>query len=143
MAVKWLSLQAQAKSDPWLSDVADFRILASLRRRFSLLNWELIDRFWRLSIPIGETMDHPLVNPFGPVSPNLESKDLDSILVVVGGSDLLRNRAEDYARKLKGWGKKVEYVEFEGKQHGFFTVDPNSPDSDQLMLIIKWFIIEN
>ncbi|CAL5436426.1 unnamed protein product [Camellia sinensis] len=24
MAVKWLTLQAQAKSDPWLSDVADF-----------------------------------------------------------------------------------------------------------------------
>ncbi|THG22301.1 hypothetical protein TEA_024935 [Camellia sinensis var. sinensis] len=58
-------------------------------------------------------------------------------------SSSVRDRAEDYARKLEGWGKKVEYVEFEGKQHGFFTVDPNSPDSDQLMLIIKRFIIEN
>ncbi|KAK6926481.1 Alpha/beta hydrolase fold-3 [Dillenia turbinata] len=31
----------------------------------AFLNWELIERFWRLSIPIGETTDHPLVNPFG------------------------------------------------------------------------------
>ncbi|KAI7992665.1 putative carboxylesterase 15 [Camellia lanceoleosa] len=191
MAVKWLTLQAQAKSDPWLSDVADFsrvfisgdsswgNIAHSLTVRLgagsgeldpvrvrgyvllapffggtvltrseaegpkeAFLNWELIDRFWRLSISIGETTDYPLVNPFGPVSPNLESKDLDPMLVVVGGSDLLRDRVEDYARKLKGWGKKVEYVEFEGKQHGFFTIDPNSPDSDQLMLIIKRFITE-
>ncbi|CAL5357259.1 unnamed protein product [Camellia sinensis] len=96
-----------------------------------------------LSIPIGETTDHLLVNPFGPVSPDLESKDLDPMLVVVEGSDLLRDRAEDYARKLKGWGKKVEYAEFEGKQHDFFTIDPISPDSDQLMLIIKQFITEN
>ncbi|KAL7198448.1 hypothetical protein ACSBR2_020856 [Camellia fascicularis] len=151
MAVKWLTLQTQAKSDPWLGDVVDFsRVFISgdssggnmahylavrlgagsgeldpvrvrgyvllapffggtVLTRFeaegpkdAFLNWELIDRFWRLSIPIGETTDHPLVNPFGPVSPNLESKDLDPMLVVVGGSDLLRDRAEDYARKLKG-----------------------------------------
>ncbi|CAL5432477.1 unnamed protein product [Camellia sinensis] len=131
MAVKWLSLQAQAKSDPWLSDVADFsrvfisgdssggNIAHNLAVRLgagsgeldpvrvrgyvllapffggtvlskaeaegpkdAFLIWKLIDRFWRLSIPIGETMDHPLVNPFGPVSPNLE--DLDPILVLVG-----------------------------------------------------------
>ncbi|GMP99198.1 hypothetical protein CsSME_00046764 [Camellia sinensis var. sinensis] len=192
MAVKWLALQAQAKSNPWLSDVADFsRIFISgssaggniahnlavrlgagsgeldpvrvrgyvllapffggtaLTRseaegpKDAFLNWELIDRFWRLSIPIGETTDHPLVNPFGPVSPNLESKDLDPMLVVVGSSDLLRDRVKDYAKKLKGWGKKVEYVEFEGKQHGFFNIDPISPDSDQLMLLIKQFITEN
>ncbi|KAL7226291.1 hypothetical protein ACSBR1_021413 [Camellia fascicularis] len=192
MAVKWLAVQAQAKSDPWLSDVADFsrvfisgssaggNIAHNLAVRLgagsgeldpvrvrgyvllapffggtvltrseaegpkdAFLNWELIDRFWRLSIPIGETMDHPLVNPFGPVSPNLESKDLDSMLVVVGSSDLLRDRVKDYAKKLKGWEKKVKYVEFEGKQHGFFNIDPTSPDSDQLMLIIKQFITEN
>ncbi|XP_057514037.1 probable carboxylesterase 15 [Actinidia eriantha] len=109
----------------------------------AFLNWELIDRFWRLSIPVGETTDHPLVNPFGPVSRPLESLDLDPILVVVGGSDLLKDRAEDYANKLKGWGKKVEYVEFEGQHHGFFTIDPNSQPSNDLMLIIKQFIAEN
>ena len=101
------------------------------------------DRFWRLSIPIGETRDHPLVNPFGPLSPSLEAVAFDPILVVAGGSDLLKDRAEDYARRLKNWGKKIEYVEFEGLQHGFFTIDPNSKDSNELMLIIKRFIAEN
>lgn len=100
-------------------------------------------RFWRLSIPVGETTDHPLVNPFGPVSPSLERMDLDPILVVVGGSDLLRERAQEYAEKLKKWGKKIEYEEFEGQQHGFFTVDPDSQPSKQLMLIINKFIQDN
>ncbi|PIA54192.1 hypothetical protein AQUCO_00900621v1 [Aquilegia coerulea] len=109
----------------------------------AFLNWELIDRFWRLSIPIGETTDHPLVNPFGPVSPSLESKSFDPMLVVCGGSDLLKDRAKDYAMKLKAWGNKIEYAEFEGMQHGFFTIDPNSEDSNKLMQIIKQFITEN
>ncbi|GMY24150.1 probable carboxylesterase 15 [Fagus crenata] len=109
----------------------------------AFLNMELIDRFWRLSIPIGDTTDHPLVNPFGPLSRNLEPVDLDPILVVVGGSDLLKDRAEVYARRLKSWGKKIKYVEFEGKQHGFFTIDPNSEAAIELMQIIKRFIAEN
>ncbi|KAG5033399.1 hypothetical protein JHK85_017381 [Glycine max] len=107
----------------------------------AFLNLELIDRFWRLSIPIGETTDNPLVNPFGPYSQSLEAIDFDPILVVAGGSDLLKDRAEDYAKRLKEWGNKdIEYVEFEGQQHGFFTIDPNSEPSNKLMLIIKQFI---
>ncbi|XVE79147.1 hypothetical protein DITRI_Ditri14bG0034600 [Diplodiscus trichospermus] len=109
----------------------------------AFLNLELIDRFWRLSVPIGETTDHPLINPFGPVSRSLEHLKLDPILVVVGGSDLLKDRAEEYAQRLKNWGKKIEYVEFEAQQHGFFTVNPNSEPAKALMLIIKRFIAEN
>lgn len=109
----------------------------------AFLNYELIDRFWRLSIPIGDTTDHPLVNPFGPVSPSLKSVDLDPIFVVVGGSDLLKDRAKDYAKRLKEWGKTIEYVEFEEKQHGFFTIDPNSDASNKMMLLIKQFITKN
>ncbi|WRX31793.1 Alpha/beta hydrolase fold-3 - like 10 [Theobroma cacao] len=109
----------------------------------AFLNWELIDRFWRLSIPIGDTTDHPLINPFGPESRSLEHLNLDPILVVVGGSDLLKDRAEEYAKRLKDWGKKIDYVEFEGQQHGFFTINPNSEPAKALMLIIKRFITEN
>ncbi|XP_021278279.1 probable carboxylesterase 15 [Herrania umbratica] len=109
----------------------------------AFLSWELIDRFWRLSIPIGDTTDHPLINPFGPVSRSLEHLNLDPILVVVGGSDLLKDRAEEYAKRLKNWGKKIDYVEFDGQQHGFFTVNPNSEPAKALMLIIKRFITEN
>ncbi|KEH29724.1 putative carboxylesterase [Medicago truncatula] len=106
----------------------------------AFLNLEYIDRYWRLSIPIGEDTDHPLVNPFGPRSKSLEEIDLDPILVVVGENDLLKDRTEDYARRLKNWGKNIEYVEFEGQQHGFFTIDPNSEPSKELMLVIKQFI---
>ncbi|KAB2012766.1 hypothetical protein ERO13_D09G100100v2 [Gossypium hirsutum] len=109
----------------------------------AFLNLELIDRFWRLSVPMGETTDHPLINPFGPVSRRLEQVNLDPILVVVGGSDLLKDRGKEYAERLKNWGKKIEYVEFEGQQHGFFTIDPNSEPAKALMVIIKRFIVEN
>ncbi|KAI5667107.1 hypothetical protein M9H77_16960 [Catharanthus roseus] len=110
----------------------------------TFLNLELIERFWRLSIADGNTKDDPLINPFGPLSPNMESMDIDPILVVVGGSDLLRDRVQDYAKRLKNWGKKVKYVEFEGQQHCFFTlINPNSLHSMELMKLIKTFIAEN
>ncbi|PPS15723.1 hypothetical protein GOBAR_AA04858 [Gossypium barbadense] len=103
----------------------------------------LLELFWRLSVPMGETTDHPLINPFGPVSRHLEQVNLDPILVVVGGNDLLKDRGKEYAERLKNWGKKIEYVEFEGQQHGFFTIDPNSEPAKALMVIIKRFIVEN
>ncbi|XP_058085861.1 probable carboxylesterase 15 [Magnolia sinica] len=103
----------------------------------------LNDRFWRLSLPVGENTDNPIVNPFGPSSPSLETLALCPILVVVGSCDLLRDRAEEYVMKLKGWGKRVEFMEFEGKQHGFFTVDPWSEASNKLMQDIKRFMAEN
>lgn len=108
----------------------------------AFLNWDLIDRFWRLSLPIGDTTDHPLVNPFGPQSRSLEPLELDPILVVMGGSDLLKDRAKDYAERLQEWGKDIQYVEFEGQQHGFFTINPNSEPATKLMQIIKTFIVE-
>lgn len=63
-------------------------------------------RLWMASKPEGETKDHPLINPFGPLSPNMESMDLDPILVAVGGTDVLRDRVEDYAKRLKSWGEE-------------------------------------
>lgn len=82
------------------------------------------------------------MNPFGVSSPSLEAVDVDPILAVVGGSDLLKDRVEDYAKRLKTWGKKVEYVEFEGQHHGFFTIEPNSQASNKLMQIIKHFVAQ-
>ncbi|KAI5585843.1 hypothetical protein BDE02_06G171700 [Populus trichocarpa] len=108
-----------------------------------LLNLEILDRFWRLSMPAGASRDHPLANPFGPGSLNLELVALDPIMVIVGGCELLRDRGEDYARRLKEMGKKIEYVEFEGKQHGFFTNDPYSEASEEVIQVMKKFVIEN
>lgn len=109
----------------------------------SFLNLDLIDRYWRLSIPLGETTDHSIVNPFGPSSPDMEAMDLDPILAIMGGHDLLRDRVREYVEKLKSWGKKIEYAEFEGKQHGFFALDPNTEAAKEVLKLIKNFILEN
>lgn len=45
-----------------------------------LLNLDTLDRFWRLSLPEGESVDHPYANPFGPLCPNLEPVTLDPSL---------------------------------------------------------------
>ncbi|KAK3028704.1 hypothetical protein RJ639_038957 [Escallonia herrerae] len=107
-----------------------------------LLNLDILDRFWRLSLPVGETPDHPLANPFGPASPSPEPVKLDPILVIAGGNELLKDRVEDYARRLKELGKEIEYYEFEGKQHGFFTNEPYSDVSDEVLQLIKNFMSE-
>ena len=94
-------------------------------------------------MPNGGTRDHPLVNPFGPLSPSLEAVTLDPILVIVGGSELLKDRAEDYARRLKDMGKKIEYVEFEGKEHGYFNYDQYSDAANQTLQVITRFMSDN
>ncbi|KAK7396804.1 hypothetical protein VNO78_17963 [Psophocarpus tetragonolobus] len=108
-----------------------------------MLNLELLDRFWRLSMPVGETRDHPLANPFGPESPNLEEIKLGPILVIVGGNELLKDRAKDYAKRLKELDKDIKYVEFEGCEHGFFTHDSYSSEvAEDVIQILKRFMLE-
>lgn len=55
----------------------------------------------------------------------------------------MRDRIKDYAMRLKGLGKNVDYVEFAGKEHGFFTNDPYSDVSDQLLQLITKFMHNN
>ncbi|CAL5066959.1 unnamed protein product [Urochloa decumbens] len=106
----------------------------------AFLNRDLNDRYWRLSLPEGATADHPVANPFGAGAPPLEAVDFAPTLVVVGGRDILHDRAVDYAARLRAMGKPVEVRDFEGQQHGFFTIDPWSDASAQLMRVIKRFV---
>ncbi|KAJ4705457.1 putative Alpha/beta-Hydrolases superfamily protein [Melia azedarach] len=108
----------------------------------AVLNLELLDRFWRLSLPVGESRDHPYANPFGPKSPSLEAVSLDPILVVAGENELLKDRAKDYAKRLKEMGKNIDYIEFQGKQHGFFTKEPFSEAANKFLQIVEKFISE-
>ncbi|XP_021776023.1 probable carboxylesterase 15 [Chenopodium quinoa] len=80
-----------------------------------VLTLDSLDRFWRLSLPKGEDRDHPIANPFGPSSPNLELVSLDPMLIIVGGKEIMKDRVEDYAKRLKELGKDITYVEFEGQ----------------------------
>lgn len=100
-------------------------------------------RFWRLSVPVGENRDYPMANPFAPESPNLEKVKLDPIMVIVGSNELLKDRAQDYARRLKELGKNIEYIEFEGREHGFFTQDPYSHVAGEVMQILERLLLEN
>jgi len=84
-----------------------------------------------------------LANPFGPSSRNLADVKLDPILVIVGGNELLKDRAEDYATRLKELGKNIKYVEFKGKEHGFLTHDSSSQVVEDLLQIIKHFMLQN
>ncbi|KAL3535990.1 hypothetical protein ACH5RR_004451 [Cinchona calisaya] len=105
-----------------------------------LLDMEDLDRFWRLSLPVGKNADHPLSNPFGPFSRNLENVMVDPILAIAGGNELLRDRVESYTRRLKETGKKAYYAEFEGQHHGFFLNDPNSELGNRILQEIKDFM---
>lgn len=105
-----------------------------------ILNLDTLDRFWRLSLPAGETRDHPFANPFGPISPNLERVPLDPMLIIVGGKEILKDRVEDYEKRLKELGKDITYVELEGQHHGFLTHNPYSDVSNQVFQLLKQFI---
>ncbi|XP_057778355.1 probable carboxylesterase 15 [Salvia miltiorrhiza] len=110
------------------------------------LNLEILDRFWRLSIessPSGEVLDHPFANPFGPSSPSLDSIKFDPILVLVGGSEVMKDRIEDYSKRLKEMGKEIDYVEFQGEQHGFFVNQPFSHVAHKVLEKINHFMTKN
>ncbi|KAL6507797.1 hypothetical protein OROGR_023992 [Orobanche gracilis] len=104
------------------------------------LNLEMLDRLWRLSLPSGSTSDHPFANPFGPSSPNLRSIKLDPILVLVGECEVMKDRIEDYYRRLKSMGKEIEYVVFQGEQHGFFFNELFSEVGYQVLQNINQFL---
>lgn len=103
---------------------------------------QLCNRYWRLSLPLGANFDHPVANPFGPDSPGLEPVEFEPTLVVVGECDLLTDRSVDYARRLKQMGKPVEVAKFKDQQHGFFTINPWSESSAELMRMLRRFVEE-
>ncbi|CAL1403732.1 unnamed protein product [Linum trigynum] len=111
--------------------------------KVQMLTLDMVDWFWKYSIPVGDTCDHPLANPFGAGTELVGPVELDPILVVSGGSDILVDRIRDYAEKLKELGKRVEYAEFEGEVHAFFTYDPESKASRSVMDLIRKFVTEN
>ena len=106
----------------------------------SVLSLDVLDRFWRVSLPAGATRDHPVANPFGPDSPELGSVDFRPVLVVVAGLDLLRDRAVGYAGRLAAVGKPVELVEFAGAAHGFFLHEPGSEATGELIRAVRRFV---
>jgi acetyl esterase/lipase len=66
------------------------------------------------------------------------------VLVVAGGRDVLRDRNAEYARRMaEEWGKDVEYVEVAGVEHGFFQSDPWSEGADEVVRLVRRFVVEH
>jgi acetyl esterase/lipase len=104
------------------------------------LTVEMADQLWRMSLPVGASRDHPVANPFGPDSPGLATVDLPPALVVAPGSDVLRDHVHEYAARLRGLGKAVEIVDFEGEQHGFSVRQPFGEAADEVQRVLRRFI---
>ncbi|GLJ35705.1 hypothetical protein SUGI_0717310 [Cryptomeria japonica] len=81
----------------------------------------------------GSNWDHPISNPFGSSALDLKELARPTLLVIMGGCDLLQDREIEYAEKLKEYGKQVELVVYEGEEHGFFMLTSNSSTSKDLM----------
>jgi acetyl esterase/lipase len=103
------------------------------------LTVEMSDQMWRMALPVGATRDHPLANPFGPDSPDLEPVALPPVLVVAPELDVLHGHVLRYAARLKEMGKAVELAEFKGQQHGF-SLQKQGEATEELMQILKRFV---
>lgn len=112
--------------------------------RDAFLTTEMYDRYARLALPEGASRDDSVLSPAGPRAPGLEAVEMAPVLVVAGGRDVLRDRNAQYARRMKEeWGKEVEYVEVAGADHGFFVVDPWSERADELVRIVRRFVVDH
>ena len=110
----------------------------------AFLTTEMSDKYTRLILPDGATKDYPALNPAGPEAPGLEAVAMAPMLVVAAEHDILRDRNAHYARRMKEeWGKEVEFVEFAGEQHTFFVVDPWSERADELVRLVRKFVVDN
>lgn len=152
LAVRAGSAAAEPEPEPGLLTVRGYVLLmpffGGVRRTASeaecpeeaFPNLDLVDRFWRLSLPAGATRDHPASNPFGPDSPDLGPVDFRPVLVVAGGLDLIRDRTVDYAERLAAMGKPVELAEFAGMPHGFYLHQPGSQATGELIQTVARFV---
>ncbi|OEL37983.1 putative carboxylesterase 15 [Dichanthelium oligosanthes] len=106
----------------------------------ALLSRERSDRYVRLAMPAGWNKDHPLVNPFGPYSPSLESADVGRMLVVAAECDLVKDKNLEYSERMKALGKDVHLALFPGQGHAFCAIKPLSAAADDVIRLIKCFI---
>ncbi|KAK1355232.1 Carboxyesterase 18 [Heracleum sosnowskyi] len=111
--------------------------------RPSLVPLELLDRFWRSWLPVGDeyNRDHKAVNVTGPEASDLSTLDFPATIVFVGGFDILQDWQRRYYNWLKNAGIKVDLVEYPSSIHGFYGFT-ELPESHQLITDIRQFVDE-
>lgn len=105
----------------------------------SALTLSSADTYWRLSLPLGASRDHPWCNPLS----NLHVLCTSSVMVCVSEQDILRDRNLQFASALANTGKKVETRMYRGVGHAFQILDKSQISKSQthdMMLHIKGFI---
>ncbi|XP_037462291.1 probable carboxylesterase 15 [Triticum dicoccoides] len=104
-------------------------------RGSAFLSRDVAERYNRLALPAGANKDYPLMNPLGPDSMGLGPVG-GRVLVVVGGDDMLKDNQVRYVDGMKAAGNDVELAVFAGKEHGFFSRDPWSETSGEVVRVV-------
>ncbi|KAM1919307.1 hypothetical protein FF1_023834 [Malus domestica] len=87
---------------------------------YSALTLSNSDAYWRLSLPLGASRDHPWCNPLTNSSmAKLRDLRLPSMMVCVSELDILKDRNFELCNGLSSMGKRVETTMYKGVGHAF------------------------
>ncbi|CAK9327547.1 unnamed protein product [Citrullus colocynthis] len=103
------------------------------------LNLERADWYWKAFLPDGSNRNHPAAHVFGAEGVNISGVKFPATLLIVGGSDQLRDWDRTYYEWLKNAGKEVELVEYPNAIHGFYIIS-ELPETSLLIKDAKNFI---
>lgn len=95
-----------------------------------------------LALPEGANKDHPFSNPFVACSDysTLADVTLPPLLIVIGGRDMLRDRAKEYYETLKKHGKAGEMMVLDEEKHGFYLLKQDAGSTEALIQHIAHFL---
>ncbi|XP_015888015.3 2-hydroxyisoflavanone dehydratase [Ziziphus jujuba] len=106
-------------------------------KTFSYVIWNFVYP----SAPGG--VDNPKLNPVGAGAPSLAGLGISRLFVCVGGEDDLKDRGIWYCNAVResGWKGELEFVEFEGENHGFNILKLDTDNSKNLIKRLASFLV--
>lgn len=104
----------------------------------TLLPKEFMAWFWDHYLPDAAERTNPVAAP-------LRAEDVSGVapaLIITAAHDILRDEGEAYARKLKDAGVDVEYHDWPGQMHGFFSMVNILPASAEAIDLVATSVRE-
>uniref|UniRef100_A0A803LKM9 Alpha/beta hydrolase fold-3 domain-containing protein n=2 Tax=Chenopodium quinoa TaxID=63459 RepID=A0A803LKM9_CHEQI len=92
----------------------------------SALTLSAADTYWRLSLPMGSTREHPWCNPLAKGAAKLNSIELPATMVCVSDMDILMDRNKEFCSTMANAGKKVNMMVYKGVGHAFQILHSSS-----------------
>lgn len=109
----------------------------------SALTLSASDTYWRLSLPVGSSREHPWCNPIANGAAELRNIVLPPIMVCMSNMDILMDRNKEFCSTMVNAGKAVQMVICNGVGHAFQILH-NSPLSNariqEMLAHLKAFI---